>query len=174
MQKQNRVAELAITGVLTALAIMIPLVFTPLRVVIPPYFTATLISHVPSMLAMYMSPFAALGVGLGSALGFTVFTNPVVGARALSHAFFAYVGNVAWRRGMSMWLVMLMALPIHAVFEGIVTWLATLNIQSVVITLVGTSAHHCVDGIITLLLVAVLQRAGAGRWFERERTLLNQ
>lgn len=165
MQRSIRIGELAATGILTALALMIPIVFTFLRVVIPPFFTATLMSHVPSMLAMFMGPFAAVGVGLGSALGFTLFVGPPVGARALSHALFAWVGSAAWRRGAPMWLVMLLALPFHAAFEMVVVMLLGQNLAFGWITFVGTAAHHAVDGVITLALVAVLRQSGV-RWFE--------
>ncbi|MEW8977330.1 MAG: hypothetical protein AB2385_02905 [Symbiobacterium sp.] len=165
MRRQLNVGDLAATGILTALALMIPIVFTFLRVTIPPFFTATLMSHVPSMLAMLMGPFAAVGVGLGSALGFTVFVGPAIGARALSHALFAWVGNWAWNRGMPLWLVMLIALPFHAVFEMGVVWALGGNLEMALITLVGTAIHHGVDGAFALGLVAALRRSGV-RWFE--------
>jgi len=166
MQRRIGIGDLAATGILTALAIMIPIVFTFLRITIPPFFTATLMSHVPSMLAMLMGPFAAVGVGLGSALGFTVFVGPAIGARALSHALFAWVGNRAWNRGMPLWLVMLIALPFHAVFEMAVVWVLGGNPTMALITLLGTAAHHAMDGGIALVLVAVLRRTGV-RWFEQ-------
>lgn len=166
VRRRSRVAELVAAGLLTALALMIPMVFTGLKVVIPPYFTATLMSHVPSMLAMFMGPLAAIGVGLGSALGFAWTTGPVVGARAVSHALFAWVGNIAWRRGAPMWLVVLISMPVHAVFEFVVVWVVLQNVEMSLVTLVGTAAHHLVDGAATVALVAALRRSGAGRWFE--------
>lgn len=169
MHRRIQVGELTATGILTAMAIMIPLVFTFLRVTIPPFFTATLVSHLPSMLAMFMGPFAAIGVGLGSALGFTWFIGPPIGVRALSHALFAYAGNLAWRKGLPMWLVLLVALPVHAVAEFLVVWGFSLNLEMALITLVGTAAHHLVDGAITLGVMSVLRRAGLSRWFERAR-----
>lgn len=166
MRRRIAIGDLAATGILTALALMIPIVFTFLRVTIPPFFTATLMSHVPSMLAMLMGPFAAVGVGLGSALGFTVFVGPAIGARALSHALFAWVGNRAWSRGMPLWLVMLITLPFHALFEMGVVWALGGSPALAWITLVGTAAHHSVDGAIALGLVAALRRSGV-RWFEQ-------
>ena len=48
--------QLVIGGLLTAFAIMIPLAFAGwLQIYIPP-FSATLGTHVPSMLAMFISP----------------------------------------------------------------------------------------------------------------------
>jgi len=166
VRRRIGIGDLAATGILTALALMIPIVFTFLRITIPPFFTATLMSHVPSMLAMLMGPFAAIGVGIGSALGFTIFVGPPIGARALSHALFAWVGNIAWNRGMPLWLVMLIALPVHAVVEAAVVWLLGGNLSMALITLVGTAIHHSVDGGIALGLVAALRRTGV-RWFEQ-------
>lgn len=166
MRRRIGIGDLAATGILTALALMIPIVFTFLRITIPPFFTATLMSHVPSMLAMLMGPFAAVGVGLGSALGFTVFVGPAIGARALSHALFAWVGNIAWNRGLPLWLVLLIALPVHAVFEMAVVWILGGNLAMALTTLIGTAIHHCMDGVVALGLVAALRRSGV-RWFEQ-------
>lgn len=166
MRRRIGIGDLAATGILTALALMIPIVFTFLRITIPPFFTATLMSHVPSMLAMLMGPFAAVGVGLGSALGFTVFVGPAIGARALSHALFAWVGNIAWNRGLPLWLVLLIALPVHAVFEMAVVWILGGNLAMALTTLIGTATHHCMDGVVALGLVAALRRSGV-RWFEQ-------
>jgi len=166
VRRRIRVGDLAATGILTALALMIPIVFTFLRITIPPFFTATLMSHVPSMLAMLMGPFAAIGVGLGSALGFTIFVGPAIGARALSHALFAWVGNMAWNRGTPLWLVLLIALPFHAAFEMLVVWLMSGSLSMALITLLGTAIHHSMDGVIALGLVAALRRTGV-RWFEQ-------
>ncbi|MDP3486359.1 MAG: ECF transporter S component, partial [Bacillota bacterium] len=70
--------ELLYGALLTALALMIPLLFRGwLQIVIPP-FTATLGSHVPVMLAMFVSPLVAALVGVGSAVGFLITLGPVV------------------------------------------------------------------------------------------------
>lgn len=66
----NKIKQMVYAGLLTALAIVIPIQFGFLRIVIPPYFTATLAAHVPMMLSMLISPFVAAVVGIGSTIGF--------------------------------------------------------------------------------------------------------
>jgi len=169
MNRSVRSGEMVTTAILTALAILIPLVFTfpPFRITVPPFFTATLMSHVPSMLAIFIGPFAAVGVGLGSALGFTWFVSPVVGARALSHALFALVGNRVWKWGAPRWVALAAALPFHAVGEYVAVRAFGGAHQAALFTLVGTAAHHVVDSAITLILLAALERGGRVRWFQR-------
>ncbi|HHX51217.1 MAG TPA: ECF transporter S component, partial [Clostridia bacterium] len=59
-----RTRQLALGGLLTALSLLIPLVFGPyLRIIVGP-FTATLASHVPLFLATLVSPLVAAMVGL--------------------------------------------------------------------------------------------------------------
>ncbi len=69
--------ELVYGAVLTAVALAIPLAFQGwLQISLPP-FSATLGSHIPSMLAMAISPpWVAALVGLGSSLGFLLTLGP--------------------------------------------------------------------------------------------------
>ena len=83
--------KLTITALLTAIAIMIPMVM-PIKVIIGPA-SFTLASHVPIFLAMFLSPGIALVVALGATLGFFVAGFPIVIVmRALSHVAFALAG----------------------------------------------------------------------------------
>lgn len=149
--------DLALAILLTALALVIPLVFTFLRVTIPP-FTATLASHVPSMLAMFINPAVAVLVGLGSTMGFLIATGPVVAARAFIHVLFGYAGAKAWQRGASPWMVMLVALPIHAIGEALVVVPFGYDLYKAgVVVGLGAALHHMVDAIITLIIVKLLQ-----------------
>ncbi len=95
MNTKTNVKNIVIGGLLTAMAILITLLFagTPLMIVIPPGFTATIASHLPSMLAMAISPGVAIMVGIGSAIGFALKVNIMVGARAFVHAIF---GGIDW------------------------------------------------------------------------------
>lgn len=79
------------SGLLTALAILIPIIM-PLKVVIGPA-SYTLASHLPIFLAIFQTPFIAIVVAGGAALGFLLagFPIPIV-ARALSHLLFASIG----------------------------------------------------------------------------------
>lgn len=151
--------DLAMTILLTALALIIPLVFTFLRVTVPP-FTATLAAHVPSMLAMFISPPVAVLVSLGSVIGFLIATGPVIAARAFIHVIFGWVGAKAWQRGAPAWMVMLITLPVHAVGEmvAVVPFGYDMYRAGVVVG-VGTALHHVVDAAITLAVVGILTSA---------------
>lgn len=99
--------EIAVGGLLTALALLIPFAFrgTPLQLFIPTLqYSATFASHVPSMRSMLVSPLVAAMVGLGSASGFTVTLNPVIGARAFTHVIWGVVGAVMIQRRAPFWL----------------------------------------------------------------------
>jgi len=142
-------------GLLTAMAILIAILFagTPLMVVIPPGFTATITSHVPSMLAMAISPGVAIMVGIGSAIGFALKVNVMVGARAFVHAIFGGIGAYAYRKGMPFWMVLLITLPIHALLEGLVLLPFGIDLnQALVVTSIGTAIHHGIDGFITMIV----------------------
>lgn len=89
--KRTNTLKLTITALLTAIAIMIPMVM-PIRVVVPPA-SFTLASHVPIFFAMFLSPKIAILVSLGSAIGFLLAGLPIViTIRALSHVVFALIG----------------------------------------------------------------------------------
>lgn len=84
--------SLAISGLLTALGILIPIIFAPYAIRIEPVASYTIASHVPVMIAMFLSPAIAAFVAIGTALGFLMTTTPVIFARALSHLVFATFG----------------------------------------------------------------------------------
>jgi len=156
-----RVREMLYGALLTAMALLIPIAFRGwLQVYLPP-FSATIGSHVPSMLAMAVSPWTAVLVGIGSALGFLVTLDPIIAARALMHALFGAVGAHAVRRGTPLWQAILITLPIHAVSEALVVMPFGFNLYTAwVVVGIGTVLHHCVDGVITVALSSALSRAG--------------
>lgn len=89
--KKTNTLRLTVTALLTAIAIVIPMVM-PIKILIEPA-SFTLASHVPIFLAMFFSPGIAIAVSLGSAVGFLLASFPIVVVlRALSHVVFAYVG----------------------------------------------------------------------------------
>lgn len=152
--------DLVYGALLTALAILIPIAFTGLRVILGP-FTATLASHLPSMLAMIISPWTAALVGIGSAIGFLNSATPIVAMRALTHAIFGAIGAKLYQNGMKFWLVLLITLPIHAISESIVVMFFGFSLyQGLVIVGIGTALHHVMDSSITLALYGSLRKAG--------------
>lgn len=161
MGKVIRTRRIVIGGLLTSFALLIPLVFRGwLQVFIPP-FSATLGSHVPSMLAMFISPGVAVAVGLGATLGFLITLGPVIAARAFIHVFWAGFGAYLYRRGYSPWYVLLAALPIHAIGEALVVLPFGFDLAAATVTVgIGTALHHIVDAAITMFLYAALLKSG--------------
>lgn len=153
--------ELLYGALLTALALMIPLFFRGwLQVVIPP-FSATLGSHVPVMLAMFVSPLTAALVGVGSTFGFLITLGPIVAARAAIHIIFPAVGSVLLRKGYKPALALLLVAPIHAVGESLVVVPFGFTAYSALVVVgLGTLLHHCADAAIALILQSALSKAG--------------
>lgn len=151
--------EISLGGVLTALSIVIPFVFrgTIFQVYIPP-FSATLASHVPTMLSMLVSPLAAGLVGVGSFVAFFVTTGPVIGLRAGTHAVWGVLGAVWIRRGVPYWKVLLWVLPMHALGEAAVVLVFGLPLVTVAWFTLGFAVHHVVDAMLSM---AIARAAGA-------------
>lgn len=149
--------ELAIGGLLTALSLLIPLVFGPyLRIIAGP-FTATLASHVPLFLSILVSPMVAVMVGGASAFGFLITMSPVVAARAMSHIFVGLAGALVYRQGKPYYLALLVGLPIHAILEALVVIPFGFSLYDVgVVVGVGTALHHLLDSAIAISIVKVL------------------
>lgn len=157
---KTNVKKMIITALLIALSIIIPIVFGSfLKVYIPP-FSATLASHVPLFIAMYVGSFEASIVGLGSTLGFLVaIGNPIVAARAATHMIVGFVGGALVKRNLKYSTVMIITAPIHGILEALVVYAFTRDIYiSFVVTGVGTILHHGVDSLIASPLLITLKR----------------
>lgn len=85
------VRQLALSGLLIAMGIMIPM-YMPRFAMGPASFT--LASHVPVFIAMFVSPFSAAVVAVGTAFGFFLTATPIIAFRALSHLVFAVLGAI--------------------------------------------------------------------------------
>ncbi|MDQ7794664.1 MAG: ECF transporter S component [bacterium] len=150
------VKELVTGALLAAMALVIPLFFRGwLQIVIPP-FSATLASHVPVMLAMFISPVVAAMVGLASTLGFLVTLGAVVAARASIHIGWAFLGAILYRRGLHPLAVLLLAIPLHAGGEGLVVIPLGFALPAAWLVAWGTAVHHLLDMSITLLIYPLL------------------
>jgi len=156
-----RVQELVYGALLTALALIIPLYFRgSLQIVIPP-FSATLASHVPVMLAMFVSPLVAALVGLGSTYGFLITMTPVIAARASIHIIFGVLGALLYRRGLSPWKIIAITAPVHALGEALVVIPFGFTMQVALVTVgIGTLLHHVIDAAISISILTALWRAG--------------
>lgn len=162
-----RTKEVVYGALLTALALLVPLALGGfLSVMIPP-FSATLASHLPVMIAMLISPYVALMVGLGSALGFLIKLGPVIAARAAVHAVFGVAGAVAIRKGLSFGQALMLTLPIHAIGEALIVLPFGFSLQKAGLVVgVGTVLHHLIDAAISLAVVVsigLMQRAAENK-----------
>lgn len=89
--------ELAISGLLIAVGILIPLI-SPFKIVLEPA-SFTLASHVAIFLAMFISPRVAAAVAVGTTTGFLLAGFPlVVVLRAATHIIFAPLGALYLKR----------------------------------------------------------------------------
>ncbi len=160
--------DMVMTALLTALTIVIPIIFTPLRVVMGPY-TATIAAHVPTIIAMFISPLVAVLVGICSAIGFFITSAPIVALRAATHVIFAVAGAYMILRKHNIALTVVITMLLHAVAELIVVYIGykcgmvATNEYSVgffmLITFAGTAIHHCVDFAIAFIVIKALRAA---------------
>jgi niacin transporter len=147
--------QLAFAGIFTAFALAIPLLFKgTLQFFLPAVgYSATLASHVPVMLSIVGGPIVAGIVGIGSTIGFFVTLGPVVAARASTHILFGVVTAIAVKRGMSFTKALfLVALPLHAIPEGLVVIPFGVPPQGALINLVGGTIHHIFDSAISIII----------------------
>ena len=166
---RNKTKEITLTALLTALAIVIPLVM-PVKVVMPP-FTATLASHTPLIIAMFVSPLAAAFAAIGSAIGFFFAMSPIVAVRAATHVIFTLAGAYMIRRKSAPVLTVLITLVLHTITDMATVYLAAdffhmsalLNHNSMGLVQtwigIGTSLHHLVDFFIAILVLKPLSKA---------------
>lgn len=151
----NKIKQMVYAGLLTALAIIIPIQFGFLRITLGP-FTATLASHIPMFFAMLISPFVAIIVGIGSTLGFLMAgSDPVIIARAATHIIVGYVGAKIIMKNQSYVKAASITAPIHGLLEAaVVIPFFGLNIYKLLIVVaVGTILHHIVDSTLAYAVV---------------------
>lgn len=168
--KRNKMREFTITGLLTALAIVIPMIM-PIKVLMPP-FTATLASHLPLIVSMFISPFSAAVTAIGSAIGFYVTMSPIVAARAATHIIFTVAGAYMIRKNLNAYLTVIVTMLLHSVSDMLIVYIfagaagmsALLNNQSMGYVMwvigIGTSLHHLVDYAVAVPVVNILNKAG--------------
>lgn len=142
---------ITIASVLTAVSILIPIIM-PLKVVIPPA-SYTLASHVPVMMAMFVSPALATVVALGSALGFQLAGFPIVIVlRALSHVLFAFIGAKLLQQR-PQWLD---SVGQHVSFSFIINLIHALGEMIVVYLFMMMGAQQSSQGMYTLFVLVGL------------------
>lgn len=171
MKTTIKTKDMVISALLIAIGILIPMIFTgpPFRIIVGPY-SATLMAHVPVIIAMFISPATAVFTAIGTTIGF-FFTAPlVVAVRAASHIIFAIMGAGLIKHGMKAIPVCLLTGIVHAIVEAIVVLIFFATgastpqegysvISMTLITGVGTLAHHIVDFIIAYIVAKALSKA---------------
>ena len=96
-QPRLPVPQLMKAALLTAMAILIPIV-SPVKIVIPPA-SFTLLSHLPIFIGMFISPQVAVLVNLGASAGFLLAGfPPEIVARALSQTIFVVIFSIYIKR----------------------------------------------------------------------------
>lgn len=150
--------KMILTALLMSLSIIIPITFGGfLRIIIPP-FSATLAAHVPLFLAMFLGPFSAAIVALGSAIGFLVTSDPIIAARAFTHVGVAIIGGYMLKNKQSYSLTMLCTAPIHGILESLIVIPLGFSLSEAFIAVgIGTIIHHSVDAVIARGLLPVLK-----------------
>lgn len=170
----KKVQFMTMTALLTAIAILIPIAM-PLKVIIPPA-SYTLGSHVAIFIAMFINPWMAIFVVLGSTFGFFISgAYPIIIVlRALSHISFAPIGAFYLQKhphtienAKSSWAFNIVMALIHAVGEVLVCLLfytvSGNDIQSMFYVLfvlvgVGTIIHSMVDYTLAVSIYRVLKK----------------
>ncbi len=164
-----KIRNMTLAALLTALTIIIPIVFTPLRVNLGPY-TATITAHVPVIIAMFISAPVAAFVAICSGIGFFISSTPIVAIRALTHVFFAFAGaKMISSKKINIFVTVGVTALIHAIAETLVVYIGCITgftqtndaglLFFTAVTFGGTLAHHCVDFAIAFLGVKVLKAA---------------
>lgn len=166
----KKVYQMALSAMLMAVAILIPMV-SPLKVIIEPA-SFTLASHVAIMIAMFISPTVAVTVELGATVGFFFGGFPlVVVMRALSQVIFVVIGSVILKKKPeimknlgSMIIFALLIGVLHAAAEVVVSTIfygvtSTFMYNVLVLVGVGTLIHSCVDFAIAVAVWKVIVKS---------------
>lgn len=167
--------DLVVAALLAALSMLIPLVFPSIP--LGP-FTATFASHLPIMIAMFISPAVSAAVAVGSLLGFAIkfASMPWVIARAAMHIPFALLGANMLKKRCNTYVTAGVTMVVHAVLEviAVLPFLnmmpktpKMLNIFSLqipitwsLVILFGTMIHHAIDFTLAMAILPVLRRTG--------------
>lgn len=165
----NKTRELVLAAILTALSILIT--YSPVKLYLP-FFTLTLGAHVPTMLALFVSPWVAVMTVIGSCIGFFMAipapNNLLVVARAALHIVFVLVGLKMIKKDVNIFLTIIVTSLLHAVAEGVaVFFLAPIIVPNsgsaplwaAWIAASGTFVHHYIDVAITAPILYALVRA---------------
>lgn len=154
----NNIRKMVFTALLISLSIVIPLTFGFLAIQIGP-FTATLASHVPMFLSMFLGPLSSAMVGIGSGLGFFITKGAYVGARAFMHSIVGACGAYLIKREVSYTKVVIGTSFLHGILEALVVIPFGITFKSILITVgLGSVLHHLVDGFLAYGFIKIFAR----------------
>ncbi len=166
---KNKTRELVLAAILTALAIIIT--YSPVKLNLP-FFTLTLGAHVPTFLAMFVSPWVAVMSVIGSCIGFFLAipapNNLLVVVRAALHIIFVLAGMKMLDKKMNIFLVIILTSVLHSVAEGVAVYALTpviipnsetTSLWAGWIALAGTFVHHYIDTAIAAPILYALAKA---------------
>lgn len=169
--RSNKTYLIVISALMVALSFVLPY-FMP---TIPLAFSsATLFSHVPIIVAMFVSPFVAFFACAGATLAFMLkLGNPLITARAFSHLFFAVPGAFLIKkgigtRGFSIAIVAVVLTAVHTIMEifAVIVMLSIIDPARItlfyIIAEVGITAfiHGLIDYAAALVVYQATARAG--------------
>ena len=178
MNSRNRVYQLAVAALLSAIGILIPML-SPIKLVLEPA-SFTLASHVAIFLAMFISPTVAVFVTVGTTLGFFLGGFPIViVARAASHIIFVMTGALFLKKKpntldthTSTALFALLVSLVHAAGEVLVVipfylssnmaegyYTSGFMVSVLLLVGVGTIVHSMVDFYISYFIWKPLKKA---------------
>lgn len=176
MTNKNKVRTMTISALLSALGILIPMIFPGIRIE-PASFT--LASHVPVFIAIFISPSVAVFVAALSTFGFFIAGFPIVIVlRAMTHLIFALIGALILKSNKHVFssikstaLFGIVISLIHGISEvAIVTYFYQVSSMSdayyekgylisvVLLVGLGTVIHSLVDFSIALFVWKPLQK----------------
>jgi len=156
----RKTKELTLAGVLGAISFIIPMYFGGFLMVQIGPFTATLMSHVPTFLAMLISPLAAALVGFASGLGFLLKLGPIAGSRGFMHVIVGFIGGYLVKKGFDYKKVLLILIPVHALLEALVVIpFGKFALPFIFTTIgIGTALHHTIDSIIAYIFANAINK----------------
>ncbi len=165
-KKKDYIKHIVIAGILTAFSLIIPML--PFKLPLPQPFSVTFAAHVPTLLAMFFSPWVAACTVVGSTVGFLISVGPIVAIRAASHIIFALAGAFMLRKKVNPYLVFAVCALLHGLGEAASVYLfgpmcgfaESTSLSYLFGTVFGiTIFHHAVDCVITVILIAALEKA---------------
>ncbi len=168
-RNQQMTREITFAAILTALSIIIT--YSPVKLNLS-FFTLTLGAHVPTFLAMFISPWVAVMSVIGSCIGFFMAipapSNILVMIRAALHIIFTLAGMKMLSKNVNIFLVIILTALMHSLAEGIAVYFLTpvivanstsSQLGAGWIALTGTFVHHFIDSAIATPILVALSRA---------------